>query len=251
MHRPSEVFQEEFDGEDIEQHPEGAADPVMRVPGGAGRAVNGNLGHARAVEAGKSGDEAVQLSVQIDVLEHLGAIRLKSSAEVAQLDAGSLGHEPVGNARGDSPGESVVRALPAPAAGNVVPLIDFAQQRGDVFGGMLKVAIHGDDDVALGFVKAGRKGRCLAEVAAQPDDLQMSIGLHQIGQQLEAAVGRGVVDKQDFIGTAEQLQYGRKPVVQGQDGGLLVVDGDYNRQHANSLSVSFTMPALCQCYAST
>ncbi len=57
----------------------------------------------------------------------------------------------------------------------------------------------------------------------------MPVGLHQIGQQLEAAVGRSVVDKEDFVGLPERLQHGREPVVEGQNGVLLVVDRDDDR----------------------
>ena len=57
----------------------------------------------------------------------------------------------------------------------------------------------------------------------------MPIGLHQVRQQLEAAVGRGVVDEQNFVGLAERLQHGREPVVQRQNGGFLIVDRDDDR----------------------
>ena len=88
---------------------------------------------------------------------------------------------------------------------------------------MLQVAIHGDDDVALGFMKTGGKGGGLSEIPTQPDHLQMPVGLHQVGQQFEAAVGRGVVNEEDFVGLPERLENGGEPVVQAQDGGLLVV----------------------------
>ena len=70
----------------------------------------------------------------------------------------------------------------APAAGDIVALIDLLQQRGNVLGRMLQVAIHGDDDVALGFVEAGRKRRGLPEIAPQPDNLEVAVGLHQVRQ---------------------------------------------------------------------
>ena len=79
---------------------------------------------------------------------------------------------------------------------------------------MLQIAVHGDDDVALGFVEAGRERGGLAEIAAQADHLQMAVGLHQVGQQLEAAVGGGVVHEENFVGPLQLFQHRRQPVVQ-------------------------------------
>jgi uncharacterized protein YciU (UPF0263 family) len=67
---------------------------------------------------------------------------------------------------------------------------------------VLQVAIHGDDDVALGFVKTGGERGGLAEIAAQADDFQMAVGFDQVGQQLEAAIGGSIVDEQNLVGAA-------------------------------------------------
>ena len=64
---------------------------------------------------------------------------------------------------------------------------------------MLQIAIHGDDDVALSFVKAGRERGSLSEVAAQANHFQPLVGFHEVSQQLEAPVGRSVVHEQNLI----------------------------------------------------
>ena len=112
----------------------------------------------------------------------------------------------------------------APSAGDVEAFVDLLQQRGDVFRGMLQIAIHGDDDVAFGFVKAGRERRCLAEIAAQANHLEVPIGLHQIGEQLKASVGRRVVDEKNFVRALQLLQHRREAVVEREDGVLLIVN---------------------------
>ena len=90
---------------------------------------------------------------------------------------------------------------------------------------MLQIAIHGDDHVALGFVKSRRKRRGLSEIAAQPNHLEAAVGLHQVGQQFEAAVGGRIVDEHDFVGLSELLQHRGQAIVQRQNRRLLVVDG--------------------------
>jgi len=94
---------------------------------------------------------------------------------------------------------------------------------------MLQIAIHGNHHVALGFMKTGRKSRALAKVPAQPDHLQMPVCFDQVGQQLEAAVCRSVIDEEDFVRLPARFQHGREPVVQRQQGRFLVVDGNNDR----------------------
>src|SRR5207245_145770 len=118
----------------------------------------------------------------------------------------------------------------------IVALTDFFQQRGDVFGSMLQVAIHGDNYIPFGFVKAGRKRGRLSEIAAQADDFQVTVGFHEVGQEIEAAIGGGIVDEKDLVGALQLLQHRGETVVQGEDGRFLIVDGNHDRQdcHGNS-----------------
>ena len=68
------------------------------------------------------------------------------------------GHEPVGDARGDAAEDEVVGALGAPAADDVVALFELGEEVGDLVGVVLEVAVHGEDEVALGVVEAGGEG---------------------------------------------------------------------------------------------
>ncbi len=212
--------------EDVEHHAEGAAQPVMRAAAGARTVADGHLGDARAIERRQRRDEAVQLAVEIDVLENFGAVGLEGGAEIAQLHVRRLGHQPIGDARGKLARDRVIQAVLAPAAGDVVAFLDLFEQRGNVLGSVLEIAVERNDDVALRFVEPGGQRRGLAEVAPQPDHLEARIGLDQIGQQIEAAVGGGVVDKNDFVGLAQALEHGRQPVVERQDGRFLIMDRD-------------------------
>ena len=110
---------------------------------------------------------------------------------------------------GNAAGNGVVDALFAPTAGDIVTLVDFRQQRRDVLGCMLQVAVERDHHAALRLIEAGRERGRLAEVAPQTNHFEAMIGLHQVGQQVEAAIRGGVVDEDNLVGLLQALQHRR------------------------------------------
>lgn len=108
--------------------------------------------------------------------------------------------------REDFAGDGVIDAIFAPSARDVVALFDFFEEEGDVFGFVLKVAVEGDDDAADGFIEASGEGGGLAEIAAEADDFEASIGFAKVGEAVEGAVGGGVVDEEDLVGFAEGFE---------------------------------------------
>src|SRR5690242_9759987 len=100
----------------------------MRRAGWPGHVLDWNLGDLRSVKAGEGRNETVQLAVKVDVLDDLGAIGLEGGAKISEFDAGHLRHHPVGDARRDLSGDGVIDAVLAPAAGDVVALLDFREQ---------------------------------------------------------------------------------------------------------------------------
>ncbi len=144
----------------------------------------------------------MQLAVKIHVAQHLGAICLEGGSEVAQFHAGSFRHHPVGDARRDFAQKGIIHAMLTPSAGDVEAFIDLGEQRRNILGRVLQIAIHRDDDVALRFVESRGERRGLSEVAAQADYLEPSIGLHQIREQLETAIRGSVVHEQNLVASA-------------------------------------------------
>jgi len=179
----------------------------------------------------------VEFAVEIDVLEDFGAVGLEGGAEVVEVDAGGFFHEPVGDAGRDFAGDGVVDAVLAPAAGEVVALVDFFEEIGDVFGLVLEVAIEGDDDGAGGFVEAGGEGGGLAEVAAEADDFEAGVGFDEVGEEVEGAVCGGVVDEDDFVLAADAFEDFSETVVERQDGRFFVVNWNDDRKcwHRHSI----------------
>ena len=173
----------------------------------------------------------MQFAVQVNVFQDFGAIGLKGGTKIAEVDAGGFRHHPVGDARRDFTGDCVVYSFFAPAAGDVIAFVDFGEERGDVFGGVLKVTIHGNDDVAGCFVKARGEGGGLAEVAAQADDFQTGVSFDEIGEEFGGAVAGGVVYKDDFVGLILADEDRGEAIVKGKDGVFFVMYGDDYRQH--------------------
>ena len=71
---------------------------------------------------------------------------------------------------GDAAHEEVVAALHAPAADDVIALFELGEKGRDLVGIVLKIAIHGEDELALRVIKSGGEGGGLTEVAAKLDD---------------------------------------------------------------------------------
>ena len=83
----------------------------------------------------------------------------------------------------------------APAADDVVALIDQRHHRGNVARIVLQIAVGGDHQPAARVREAGRKRRGLPEVAAKADHAQPRIARLQRRQLLERIVRAAIVDE--------------------------------------------------------
>ena len=112
----------------------------------------------------------------------------------------------------------------APAADDVVALFEFGEEVGDFVGVVLEVAVHGEDDLALGVVEAGSEGGGLAEVAAELDDEDAAVYGGDLFEQAVGAVAGAVVDEDELEGFADLLHHGLEAVVEGGDVFFLVME---------------------------
>ena len=76
---------EENHGKEIQETLNKPMKPVLRSPVAPGMMFDGNLRDAVAARVGHHGNEAVQLPVQRQLLDHLGAKTLEPAVVVAQL----------------------------------------------------------------------------------------------------------------------------------------------------------------------
>src|SRR5260370_29178424 len=111
----------------------------------------------------------------------------------------------------------------APAADEVVPFFELGEEVGDLVGIVLEIAVHGEDEVALGVVEAGGEGGGLAEVAAELDDENAAVDSGDLFEEAVGAVAGSIVDEDEFEGIADLLHYGFEAGVKGGDGFFFVI----------------------------
>src|SRR5258706_3250463 len=143
-------------------------------------------------------NEAVQLAVERNLLENLAAVCLESGAEVVDIDAAELGHNPVGNSRREAPQPEVIDALLAPSADDVIALGDFFDEQRDVRRIVLQVAIHGNDEFTAHVIEAGGEAGGLAEIAPQLDYRDAAIHRRDLARQDESVHVAAVILQHDL-----------------------------------------------------
>ncbi len=87
VHRAREIAQQKVDCDDVEEDPERAAQAIVRRAIWPFNILDGHFHHPRAVKTSQRGDEAMQLAVKIDLFQYLGAVGLKSGAEIVYVHA--------------------------------------------------------------------------------------------------------------------------------------------------------------------
>src|ERR1700735_5246096 len=97
----------------------------------------------------------MHLAVERDVLDDFAPIRFEGGSEVVDLDSAEEGHGPVGRAGGNAAEEEVAPTLRPPSADDVVAFFEFGEEVGDLFGVVLEIAVHGEDECTLGVVETG------------------------------------------------------------------------------------------------
>src|SRR5262249_12125487 len=112
--RPAPEAGQEFDRQEVEEALEEAPGAVLGPPEPPGAVVDSQLADPEAPRGGEHGDEAVQLAVEADLAEDLGAVALHAAVVVVQADAGHGADEEVEDpARPDLVPGVVADALPA------------------------------------------------------------------------------------------------------------------------------------------
>src|SRR5450631_3872492 len=154
MQRSRKILEQEADGDEIEEDAEGTRDSVMRSATLPVYVLDWYFDDRRSIPGGQCRDEAVELSVKRNLPENFAAVGFKGGAEVVDVDAAQLGHEPVGATGRKAAQPEIVDAILAPAADDVVALGNFLEEQRDVGGVVLQVAVHGDDVFPPGMVES-------------------------------------------------------------------------------------------------
>src|SRR6266542_2794066 len=100
------------------------------------------------------GDEPVQLPIEAQAPDDLGAVRLEPTVEVVQTQAGDPAGDPVEDLRENSAAERVA-AVGLPAGDQVEALVELRQEPRYLGRVILEIGVDRDDDVAFGVRKSG------------------------------------------------------------------------------------------------
>ncbi len=168
----------------------------------------------------------MEFSVERYLAENLTAVGFEGGAEIVNVDAAELGHQPVGTARGETAEPEIVDAILAPSADDVIALGNFLEEKRNVGRIVLQIAVHGDDVFAASVIETGGEACGLAEVAAQFDDGHPAIDGCDFTKQGEGSIDGAIVDEDHFKGFTARLHDGLEPRVEVGDVFLLVVEGD-------------------------
>ena len=125
VERTSKIFQQEADGDQVKEYPEGTRDSVVR---NSTLAINVTYRHftdGSAVPRRQGRNEPVQFTVKRNLLENFATIGFERGAEVVNVHIAQLGHQPIGATRRDAAKPEIIDSLLAPAADNIVTLGNF------------------------------------------------------------------------------------------------------------------------------
>ena len=190
-----------------------------------------DFGDFCAVPFGVDGEEAVHFAVEADAFDDFAAVGFERAAEVVEAHAAEPGDEFVGHDAGGIAFEGVVLPVFAPAADDVEAFVELGEEEGDVFGVVLEVAIHGDDDVAFCKIEPCHHGGGLAVVAAEVDDFHAVVFGGDFIEQLVGAIAGAVVHEDEFPRLRDFLHRAAHLGVKVGDVAGFVVDRDGDGKH--------------------
>src|SRR5208283_2747385 len=228
VQRARKIFKQEAYGDEVEKDAEGARDSVMRCAAFPVDVLDGNFDDRRAVPRGQRRNEAVQLSIELNLPQDFPPVSLKSRAKVMDIDAAQIGHQTVGATRRETAQPEIVDAILAPSADDVVALCNFFEEQRNIGGIVLQVAVHGNDVFPAGMVESSGEAGGLAKIPPQLDDGHAAVNGGNLTQQIERAVDRTIIDQHHLESLAARLHHRLQTGVQVGDVLLFVVERNYD-----------------------
>jgi hypothetical protein len=226
VQRTRKITQQKPNRQQIKKHAERPRDAVMRSPTFAVHVADGHFANRSPMPGSERRNKAVQFAIERNLVKNVAAVSLKRRAEVVNIHAAQLSHQPVRNLRRNAAHPEIIDANLAPAADNVVTGGNLFQKQRDVGGIVLQIAVHGDDVFAAGVVKSGGEPGSLAKVAAQLDHRNAAVDGCNLAQRGESAVARTIVHQNNFKRLAGRFHHRFQAVIEVGDVLLLVVQGD-------------------------
>ncbi len=183
----------------------------------------------------------MHLAIEHQALREVVPVGLQRAAVVVQPHPGHPRDQPVGGDRRQAAAEARARpSLGAPSAHQVVALGEFGQQARDVGRIVLAVAVDCDHHVAGGLMQSADERRGLSRVAREPEYPDVRVASLDRAQDVDAAVGRAVVDEQHLVRHGGRAEHAREFLVQRSQVVPLVVERnnyrEFHRVYCESVS---------------
>ena len=166
----------------------------------------------------------MHLSVQRNVLDYFAAVCLERGSEVVDADSAHRRHHPVSAAGGNAPQQEIVCALTPPSTHYVIAFFELGQKARDLVWIVVQISVHGQHELSLRMLTAGRQRRGQPEVPPQLNDQNPRIDRRNLLQQTVSTVTRAVIDKDQLKSLANVLHYGLQAVVERGDILLFVME---------------------------
>src|SRR5690348_1429928 len=136
--------------------------------------IDGDLSDAKTELVRKHRDEAVQVSVDADTVQKLGAERLETTVHVVQVKAGNESRHTVVDPR-EHPARKRILPIALPPRDEVIAFVELGEQVRDLSRIVLKVGVHRDDHRSTDDVEPCAERGGLAEVPAEPYDSHVGV----------------------------------------------------------------------------
>ncbi len=170
----------------------------------------------------------MQLAVELNFLNDLSAVGFERCSKIVQIDSRKFCHHPVGGAAGKLPHQPVVPPVVTPAAHQVEAFLDFFQKARNLFGVVLQVAVHGNDDFAARKIKSCLQRGRLPEIPPQPHQVDAPVVLVNFGEHFERIVLAAVIHEHQFVWLADAVHHFGQLHVERWDVFLFVVERNDN-----------------------
>src|SRR6185369_12081811 len=203
LKRPRGVIEQKFDADQIQQHCDRARQSVIRFTAAAREVLDRNFRDRRTRPAGECRNKPMQLSVELQLFDHLATISLECRPEVMQLQTTQFRHQPICDAAGKSSRDPSILPLITPAADNVVAFAEFRDECRDLGGIVLEIAVHRNDDFTAREVEPSLQSGSLSKVLAQTDNGDARVRIGNFRKNLGCLIAASIVHENDFIITVE------------------------------------------------
>ena len=143
------------------------------------------------------GKQTVPFAIDRQAVDHLAPKQFEAAVDVVQLEVQHVRDEPVVDARGENLVPGIAPGL-FPPDNDIAAFLEFLEEGGDFLGVVLKIGVHGEDQLARNAFKARGKRDRLAEIAPEPDDFDLGVLRAQGRELFVGAVGASIVDEEEL-----------------------------------------------------